>query len=111
MRISDWSSDVCSSDLPRIDGEDLPLVALLEQELHRTAVELVEVLRDADDGNRFRTKQLIETAAHCVSFPPGLLLVRDDGISRRDSNNLLRGQRRDERLRGAAPGRARCWRG
>src|SRR3546814_16322758 len=24
MRISDWSSDVCSSDLPQIGGPDLP---------------------------------------------------------------------------------------
>src|SRR3546814_1814263 len=42
----------------RIDGEDLPFVALLEQELHRPAVELVEVLRDADDRSEEHTSEL-----------------------------------------------------
>src|SRR3546814_19245126 len=29
MRISDWSSDVCSSDLMRVEGEDVPAEELL----------------------------------------------------------------------------------
>src|SRR3546814_3795199 len=41
MRISDWSSDVCSSDLGDV-CDDRPPVELLQQSQH--------VLHDADDG-------------------------------------------------------------
>src|SRR3546814_16733808 len=32
MRISDWSSDVCSSDVPSMPGEGRPLLAVLRGE-------------------------------------------------------------------------------
>src|SRR3546814_5977996 len=35
MRISDWSSDVCSSDLEQADRPDVPPQALLAQGQHR----------------------------------------------------------------------------
>src|SRR3546814_8180587 len=42
MRISDWSSDVCSSDLPRIIVQDVDVAMRLEPRLSRGDVRQVE---------------------------------------------------------------------
>src|SRR3546814_17675305 len=44
MRISDWSSDVCSSDLHQVNRDDIFLLAVIEQTLQRPVEQGVAVL-------------------------------------------------------------------
>src|SRR3546814_8127951 len=54
MRISDWSSDVCSSDLRRVDGvrEEVAAVARFRNCRHSTSMLLPPKLRPVSDGNQ-----------------------------------------------------------
>src|SRR3546814_8690594 len=45
MRISDWSSDVCSSDLRRQDEADI-LVSRISDEIGRLSVDIADVVGD-----------------------------------------------------------------
>src|SRR3546814_11285894 len=82
MRISDWSSDVCSSDLPQISGGDL--VERLEAQaaaVHPVyhlgqRVEKLERLADGHaDGRRFRLTtskgEVIEAGAVIIAAGAG----------------------------------------
>src|SRR3546814_6099833 len=50
MRISDWSSDVCSSDLAFLGGRERRH-GLVDHRLHIGRVDALSVLRDRDFGN------------------------------------------------------------
>src|SRR3546814_10021510 len=54
MRISDWSSDVCSSDLRRVDGvrEEVAAVARFRNCRHSTSMLLPPKMRPVSDGNQ-----------------------------------------------------------
>src|SRR3546814_19358875 len=53
MRISDWSSDVCSSDLVTVEAVDREKIAVLEVEGARILVRNVQIIdrRGRDDLN------------------------------------------------------------
>src|SRR3546814_20167740 len=80
MRISDWSSDVCSSDLPRgdrrdrVDGADalarspdiapgLGLARIAAAEIHRLEVALGEIVGIEPRGG--------DRVAQVIAVPPG----------------------------------------
>src|SRR3546814_21083795 len=65
MRISDWSSDVCSSDLDRLRNEDVLLLADAEHPLQRRAQLLArpdDVLLEAAPGLPVAPLELVEHA-------------------------------------------------
>src|SRR3546814_11685015 len=71
MRISDWSSDVCSSDLLRRPPMDnaLDFYAAIDHNIMRTGQHLLAVFADGDDP------AFIYTIGHALQGLPDLLLV------------------------------------
>src|SRR3546814_3397207 len=61
MRISDWSSDLCSSDLPTGPSQCLPGVLLNEQNSDSLFVDLLDQLQDfRDEKRRQAESRLVE---------------------------------------------------
>src|SRR3546814_2872617 len=79
MRISDWSSDVCSSDLP--PSHDTPTEAAIGS--HRTISGVQRKLLSRKDGDRFRTATDDGPATHIAKYAPDSqpTLVRNEFIS------------------------------
>src|SRR3546814_14504425 len=80
MRISDWSSDVCSSDLARLAGTD-QLLEWLGQRAVAAAASDIELRRDVEsDGELRRGNSQLYSSGHqhlsvaprpcCDSIPP-----------------------------------------
>src|SRR3546814_6794172 len=74
MRISDWSSDVCSSDLPDLphQGERVSICASGQMRVQTGADEPVALLAQADDHD----------GSHCAGFWPqhdGWHVLQSDG--------------------------------
>src|SRR3546814_13701117 len=71
MRISDWSSDVCSSDLLRRPPMDnaLDFYAAIDHNIMRTGQHLLAVFADGDDP------AFIYTIGNALQGLPELLLV------------------------------------
>src|SRR3546814_19581196 len=62
MRISDWSSDVCSSDLPELGFEFLDLICLHDGAIENALFVLLKPLRDygiAEIGDKGLITRLI----------------------------------------------------
>src|SRR3546814_1403068 len=54
MRISDWSSDVCSSDLPRLDSCDLRITFACHQREHlNNEIRKLGRKEDSKEGNQY----------------------------------------------------------
>src|SRR3546814_16844010 len=79
MRISDWSSDVCSSDLTDIDRDDLVFeLALLEHNVDLVAVRrrpsvdfehaLPRLMHRRDSRNRVQVARLIHSSTSVPSL-------------------------------------------
>src|SRR3546814_2241760 len=65
MRISDWSSDVCSSDLPFVArDEGMPLVRLLEQGHRAIAVLHIGRMDQYDQGATIGIDHCMAFASH-----------------------------------------------
>src|SRR3546814_10333222 len=91
MRISDWSSDVCSSDLDRIDRADGKTGGAGRDVLHGFDI-IVPKLFGAEGGDRDRD----------VLEPLFLTLCSDDDVAARAVVGLLRRDRRGHRGGGDA---------
>src|SRR3546814_6377476 len=82
MRISDWSSDVCSSDLPHLQRRPLP-VFLRERE-QRQYLD-AEIARGADDlADRLDAFAMYRGTQFATRLRPATVAVHDDGDMLRD---------------------------
>src|SRR3546814_6379339 len=80
MRISDWSSDVCSSDLNDLDA------GIQERQLTQAALDRVGLELDvAEDFRRRRERHHRAAAGHLADDPQRL----DDGSVREDDHVFL----------------------
>src|SRR3546814_9134175 len=66
MRISDWSSDVCSSDLAQIDHLDHSLLDLIEQRLSACIAIAALKANDASGTLKFRPRRETEIIGRLV---------------------------------------------
>src|SRR3546814_16353591 len=71
MRISDWSSDVCSSDLPRSGAS--PRIVLTRQHDHREGIE--QVGEGGGAGLHLRCAQQVDPAAASGHLDAGVVPV------------------------------------
>src|SRR3546814_10307785 len=98
MRISDWSSDVCSSDLPhhveqvpaRVAAAPLAFVGIAEVAEQAVADELVvEAQRVVAQGAGFRARHFLEDAGEGLGFGDPVaqrVLRRDAGDERSEEH-------------------------
>src|SRR3546814_3867240 len=83
MRISDWSSDVCSSDLyrpPALFGRE-ELVAVEQHQLVRLGADE----RHAATAKAFRAINLAVAGDHAVGEAHGIAKLRERGAEQRDA--------------------------
>src|SRR3546814_14900407 len=115
MRISDWSSDVCSSDLGRTFGEKAGFAMLQEDHKRRVARLIRGERKVADLHNLFSdlrmhqpgratVQEIGHFAAHRHERAKGISLTRDTDILTSDSlwhqefNQIGRSLHRERRL-------------
>src|SRR3546814_559483 len=76
MRISDWSSDVCSSDLVEIPADMAEAAAEWRQKLVDLAVEqddaVMEAYREGNDPDAYTLRNCIRKGTVCFKFVPVL---------------------------------------
>src|SRR3546814_4947046 len=83
MRISDWSSDVCSSDLPGQTGRFAP-TGLAGDTVPFTVRQITSVTSSVDGQNRFRVEAELAGDRHAV-MRPGMEGVAKVTIDRRSN--------------------------
>src|SRR3546814_14454066 len=92
MRISDWSSDVCSSDLKALTGEQLPVALVASRRL--------AVVRNAQPDVGARQRQRAQPFLHVAPFgAPAAQALAPPRHAVTQVSNLYRGAAR-MRLRG-----------
>src|SRR3546814_1596871 len=66
MRISDWSSDVCSSDLATHDACVIGYIAKAQKILDRTYIRLSSEQRMSKQPFQFRSENQTAVRQHCI---------------------------------------------